>query len=58
MATDLMFLIFEVNQLVSRLLRGDLAAAEVLAEKARLLATIAEEASVNSGHLPTVADTV
>lgn len=54
MATDLTQLL-EVNQLVSPLLRGDLTAAEALAEKARLLATIAEETSVDSDHLPSPA---
>lgn len=44
MATDLMLLLFEVNQLVSRVVRGDLTAAEVLAEKAGLLEKVCGEA--------------
>lgn len=55
MATELTSLIFEVNQLVSRIMRGDLAAAEVLAGKARLLERIVEEAFVGSDHLPSAA---
>lgn len=43
MTTDLMLLILEVNDLTRRLARGDLTVADELAEKARLLETIADE---------------
>ena len=57
MAADLMLLIFDVNGLIRRLMRGDLTVGEVPAENARLLATIAEEASVRSGGVAPSRDT-
>ena len=58
MAADFLSLIFEVNDLIRRVVRGDLSAAEELAAKARLLENVCEEASMNRARLPSGAGPV